>query len=301
MRDRIDDPVLTDDDVAWLRRMLPATEAGAYLNTGTAGPLPTPAVEAMRDEIEIQLTLPRSGPEHLDRYLALAAEDRSAIASLLHAQPSEIALTHSTTEGMSLVTMGIGWRHGDEAVTTNLEHPGVLFPLCVARDRFGVEVRRLDLDGLSDSDIVEALTAAVSPRTRLVSISHVSFQNGQVLPIRAIADAIGGDSALLLVDGAQSYGALDIDVTSLGADAYAVPGQKWQLGPEGTGGLYCRPEIIEDLSVTMASYGTVESYTATDFVPHRDARRLEFGTTNTIGWVGQISAISFLSETVGLA
>jgi L-cysteine/cystine lyase len=291
---------LGDEEIERLRAMLPATEKGAYLNTGTAGPMPRSVIAEMRRELDIQLTLPRSEPAHLDRYLALADENRAAVASLLGCEPSEVALTHSTTEGMGVVTLGIEWKPGDEAITTTLEHPGALFPLWVVRDRFGVDIRSVAIDLLSDSEIVTAIAEALTPRTRLVSLSHVSFQNGQLLPIRAIAEIVRAHGALLLVDGAQGYGALDVDMGDLGCDAYAVSGQKWQLGPEGTGGLFCRADVLERLKVTIASYGTAKSYTSEGYVPHNDGRRLEFGTTNTIGWVGQLAAICFLRDTVGI-
>ena len=291
---------LTDERVEALRSLLPATGRGAYLNTGTAGPLPTPVAGAMEAELSIQLDLGRSGPEHLERYLTLAASDRAGVASLIGCTAGEVALTRSTTEGMSLVTAAIDWRPGDEAITTDVEHPGVLFPLLVARERFGVAIRRIEALDRSDDAIVDAVAAALGPRTRLVSISHVSYRTGQVLPVRAIADVVRRHGAILLVDGAQSFGAIDVDVTELGCDAYALPGQKWLCGPEETGALYCRSDLLAEIAVPLASYGTAAHYDDEGFVAHTDGRRLEFGTRNPVGFAGQLAAIAFLTERVGL-
>jgi len=298
--DSTDQAVLTEDRVGALRALLPATARGAYLNTGTAGPLPTPVAEAMRAELSTQLDRGRAGPDHLERYLALAASNRTAVASLLGCLADEVALTRSTTEGMGLVTAAIDWRPGDEAVTTDVEHPGVLFPLFVARERYGIAIRRIAAQGSTDDAIVEAVTASIGPRTRLVSISHVSYRTGQVLPVRAIADVVRRHGAILLVDGAQSFGAIEVDVAELGCDAYALPGQKWLCGPEETGALYCRRDLLAQIPVPLASYGTAASYDDDGFVAHTDGRRLEFGTRNPVGFVGQLAAIAFLRERVGI-
>jgi L-cysteine/cystine lyase len=292
---------LSDARVAELRSMLPALSAGAYLNTGTAGPLPLPVVEAMQSELATALVRPRSEPEHLERLLALATDGRAALGAMLGCDPDEIALTRSTTEAMTAVTLGIDWRSGDEAVTTTLEHPGALFPLFIARERFGIALRWADVADLDDEGIVGAIGAELSARTRLVSLSHVSFRNGQRLPIREIAELVGGHGALLLVDGAQAFGAIEVDVRDLGCDAYALPGQKWLLGPEGTGGLYCRQGALGELRLSAASYGSVRSYDDRGFVPHSDARRFEFGSRDLGAIAGQIAAITFLSDVVGVA
>jgi L-cysteine/cystine lyase len=293
--------VLGDDRVADLRALLPATGRGAYLNTGTAGPLPTPVADAMHTELATQLDTGRSGPDHLERYLTLAAAGRAAVAPLLGCGEGEVALTRSTTEGMGLVTAAIDWRPGDEAVTTDLEHPGVLFPLYVARSRYGIAIRQIAARDRSDDAIVDAIAATLGPRTRLVSISHVSYRTGQILPVRAIADVVRRHGATLLVDGAQSFGAIEVDVAELGCDAYAVPGQKWLCGPEETGALYCRSDLLSAMPVPLASYGTAERYDDEGYVPHTDGRRLEFGTRNPIGFVGQLAAIAFLRDVVGVA
>jgi L-cysteine/cystine lyase len=292
---------LAEHEVEDLRKALPATSVGAYLNTGTAGPLPASAVEAMAVELASERDHPRSGPDHLARYLELQAAVRSSLAGVMGCDPSEVSVTRSTTEGVNAVTLGVPWQPGDEVVTTDLEHPGVLFPLYVARDRFGVVIRRAKVSGLDDRGVVEAVAQLLGPRTRLVSLSHVSFQTGQILPVREIAELTRAHGALLLVDGAQGLGALEVDVTDLGCDAYAASGQKWLLGPEGTGGLFCRRSALEMLRPIAASYGTAAEFDTEGYVPHRDGRRLEFGTANPVAFAGQLAALAFVTDHVGIA
>ena len=147
-----------------------------------------------------------------------------------------MAVNHGTTDGMNSAIHGIDWEPGDRAVTTRHEHPGGLGPLLVVRDRHGVELDLLDIgDGGDHERVVAAFDRAIDERTRAVVISHVLWSTGAVMPVRAIADVAHARGALVIVDGAQAAGAIPVDIAALGADAYAFPGQKWLLGPEGTG------------------------------------------------------------------
>lgn len=282
-----------------LRASLPALSDWAYLNTGTAGPMPDVVADAMAAAVEGQRREARSGPEHGERTQTLKSEVRTLTARMLHANVGEIALTHNTTEGMNLATLGINWAPGDEAVTTTVEHPGALFPLYAAQSRFNLTIKTANVAGKDDAAVLETFGRVIGPRTRLVSISHVSFQTGQVLPVKEIAALAHERGALLLVDGAQSFGAMAIDVAELGCDFYAVPGQKWLCGPEGSGALYCAQDIVSQTRVTFAGYGTAEGYNDYGgFQIRGTAQRFEQGTANLAVFAGQRAAMEWLSETV---
>ena len=134
-----------------------------------------------------------------------------------------MAVTTSTSQGVGLVTAGLDWEFGDEIVTTTEEHPGVLGPLDELRARYGAVIRAVPAD---------EVVAAIGPTTRMVALSHVLWTTGRVLALPAIAEAAHAVGALLLVDGAQSAGQLDVRMEETGADFYAISGQKWLLGPE---------------------------------------------------------------------
>src|SRR3989304_2878702 len=178
----------------------------------------------------------RAAPAGWDAFLERMDECRGVLAALLSAGPESIALTHSTTDGMNIATWGVDWRPGDRALTTNAEPPGLLGPLVAVRDRAGVALDIVDVEGGGDPALIqERIAAAMTPRTRLVSLSHVLWTTGAVLPVVEIGRIARERGVWYAVDAAQSAGAILVDAEAIGADFIAFPGQKWLLGPEGAG------------------------------------------------------------------
>lgn len=288
------------EKVQKLRAQMPAVETQVYLNTGTAGPLPQPVRAAMLEALEFQISGGRIKAEYYEELGSLKAQIRAAHAAMLGCDPREIALTQNTTDGMNLVTLGVNWQPGDEAITTNLEHPGALFPLFAARERFGITIKIADVLNRPE-EAAEVIERLITARTKLISLSHVSFITGAVLPIREICEVAHRHGVLVLVDGAQSFGAIPIDVKALGADFYAVTGQKWLCGPEGAGALYASQQAISQVSITFASYGTAESYSLYGgLLPKGNSQKFEQGTVQPATLAGQLAACRWLTEEVGL-
>ena len=208
-----------------------------YLNSGSSGPPPDYVMETMREADGFA-----SGPAYLEGLGLFASQAesntraREAAASLVGANPDDIALAQNTTHGMNLGASAIDWREGDEIVSATTEHPGCLAPLHNLSRRFGVKVSLLE-----PPITAEKVETALTPRTRLVALSHVDWTNGEVYPLAEICAAARERGALTLVDGAQSVGNIAVDVPATGADMYAFTGHKWVLGPEGMGALYVRP------------------------------------------------------------
>ena len=244
------------------RAELPAVESAIYLNTGTSGPIPRSSDEAMRQLQDYELRYGRASTDAYDELLGRVDECRAAVAEILHATPDSVALTRSTTDGLNAAAWSIDWRPGDEAVTTNIEHPGLLAPLAALQER-GVVVRTADVgDGGDDEVTLTAIRAAVSPRTRMVGLSHVSWVTGARLPVAAIGGLARDAGAWFAVDGAQSAGAIDVDPGALGADFYAIPAQKWLLGPEGMGALWVSRRAIAEARQPYAGWWTTDEATA---------------------------------------
>ena len=248
-----------------LRAQFPVLERVAYLNAGTNGPVPRRAFEATEAALIEQLEQGRSNKAWFERMVERIDLLRERAAGLLGASQADVALTGSTTDGVNAVLNAVEIAEGDEILTSDEEHPGVLGPLATARDTRGATVRVVPFDELPDE---------VRPDTRIVVTSHVSWATGRVMDTAPLA----ASGALVVLDGAQGLGAIPVDVRALGCDFYAASGQKWLCGPGGMGYLYANPELVPDLPAPWSGYHAME-WSDQALVPalHPDARRLSTG------------------------
>ncbi|HKU57496.1 MAG TPA: aminotransferase class V-fold PLP-dependent enzyme [Gaiellaceae bacterium] len=242
------------------RAQFPVLERVAYLNAGSAGPLPRAAVDAARERLDRDAAEGRSGTAYIEDVFALREQVRRKIAAVLGTTPDLVALTDSTTRGCQIAVAGLGLGPGDEIVTTADEHFGLLGPVHASGAR--VVVAEADED---------AILAAVTPRTRLVAVSHVLWTTGRRLDISRIRE---GSGAPLLVDGAQSAGAIPLDLA--GVDFYTVSAQKWICAPAPSGALFVRDP--ERPAVALPSMFAAETHAGDgSFVPKEGARRFDSG------------------------
>lgn len=214
-----------------------------YLNTGWAGPSPERVLDRMRAVAEEEAAVGPASPAGLAQREAVNADAREAAATLLNAGPASIVLTHGTTEGVNIVFHGIAWEPGDELVISSMEHPAINAPAAVLESRYGVKIVRASIaPGMTAGQMAQAVQSAVAPQTRLIALSHVLFTVGLRLPAGVIVTAAHEQGVPVLLDGAQTGGQIRLDMTEIGADFYTVSGQKWLMGPTGTGALYIAPE-----------------------------------------------------------
>jgi selenocysteine lyase/cysteine desulfurase len=231
-------------DPATFRAQFPVLDRLSYLNSGTEGPVPRAAAEVVRLRIDLETDGGRCGRQYFEETMRLRDEARAGYASVLGCDSSEVALTGSTTDGVNTVIAGLDLRPGDEVLTTDQEHPGLLAPLARARVRHGIDVRVVPF---------AEIAGEVSPKTRLIACSHVSWVGGEVVDVPALA----ATGVPVLLDAAQALGAVPVDVRALRCDFYAASGQKWLCGPEGSGCLYVRAERLEDLLVPWPGYASL--------------------------------------------
>ena len=291
-----------DDRLTTVRAALPALEAGIYLNTGSVGPLPAETAAAMAELETYELQTGRAHPDYWTETQQRMAEARAAVAAVLTADAADIALTHSTTDSMNAGIWAIDWRPGDRAVTTSLEHPGGIGALYNLRHRMGIELVFVDVGPeRSEADVLASFDAAIDDRTRLVAISHVLWASGTVLPVARVAEIAHARGALLAIDGAQSAGAIPVDLAATGGDMYAISAQKWLLGPEGMGALAITRAARERLAPSWGGHNSFETVDSTGIAVHwPDARRFEWSNFHRPSIVGMARSIGWLSMFIGL-
>jgi selenocysteine lyase/cysteine desulfurase len=267
-----------------LRSHFPVLERTAYLNSGTCGPVPAEAAHAGAEEALRALEDGRA-EAYYGRLIDLRDRLRAAYATLLGAaSTNDVAVTASTSEGMARVLAGLDLRAGDEIVTADDEHPGLLGPLSAARRLRGVTVKVVPLQKIAQN---------IGRRTRLVACSHVHWATGELAPAE-LADRPAG--VPLLLDGAQGSGAVPVDVGELRCDFYAGAGQKWMCGPVGTGMLYVSPEWHERLMVPGPTYPHLADPAAgLDARPWPDARAHDAFATSAETYASALAAHDLLA------
>jgi L-cysteine/cystine lyase len=249
------------------RAAYPVCERFAYLNAGTFGPLARATAAAVAERRAEDVERGRGGAA----YFGWMAEARERVRALLAAEigvPTvNVALTRSTTDGCNIVLNGLGLRDGDEVVTTDVEHFGLLGALACS----GATVRVARVRDRPAAEAREAILAEVGPRTRLLALSHVAWSTGHVLPV---AELKAETELPVLVDGAQSVGAIPVDASPF--DFYTVSGQKWLCTPDSLGALYVADP--EALRVSAPSYFSQASYEPDGtFEPKDGAARFDGG------------------------
>lgn len=266
------------------RAQLPALDNKIYFNYGGQGPLPRPAQKAIQQAYDyVQQEGPFSGK--VNAWVTQEVEQtRQAIADELGAPPATITLTEAVSTGCNIALWGISWQAGDHLLLSDCEHPGIVAAAQQISHRFGVETSICPLGAtLNQGDPVAIVTQYLRPNTRLVILSHIFWNTGQVLPLAEIIGACRSHSTprpmAVLVDAAQSVGVLPLNLSELDADFYAFTGHKWWCGPEGLGGLYVRPAALEHLQPTFVGWRGITTIGSGEPVWQPDGRRFEVATS----------------------
>ncbi len=261
--------------------------------------MPQASLEAIQQAYEyIQRGGPFSGEVNA-WVVQEAKQTREAIASSLNVPSETITLTEDVTVGCNIALWGIDWKPGDHVLLSDCEHPGIIAGVQEIQRRFNIEVSFcLLMATLNEGDPVTVVTEHLRPNTRLVILSHVLWNTGQVLPLAEITDAVhsyasANQPVRLLIDAAQSVGLLPLNLTEIGVDFYAFTGHKWWCGPEGVGGLYVRPNALESLHPTFIGWrGIIINPSGQPEGWQPDARRYEVATSAYPLYAGLRAAIS---------
>ncbi|MBQ39709.1 MAG: hypothetical protein CME04_25265 [Gemmatimonadaceae bacterium] len=281
-----------------VREQFPLTRRRTYLNTGGLGASPQVSIDALQAKMEALEEISEVGHTH-----DLWQEIKSSAGCLLGCEAEELAYTRNTTEGSNIVCNGLPLRAGDEVITTTHEHVGNTLDWIARQRRDGIVVKTFTPSMVSAQQNVDRIEALLTPRTRVLSLSHVTCATGQILPMKAIGELAAAKNLWYFVDGAQSAGMMPVDVRSWGCHAYATSGHKWLLGPKGTGLLYVSREaqqVIEPRFVgAYSGGGEWDMITTGEFTFGDTAQRYEYGTVNVPLFVG-LGASMDLLHSIGI-
>ena len=280
-----------------VRRDMPYLKDLVYLDSASVVPAPMPVIKAMEEYL---YSHPFNYGVGVWRRSAEAAERvnearRIAARAIGAASENEIAFTKNTTEAINLVAQGLDWKPGDEIVLTALEHQSNLIPWMRAAQEHGGRVRVVatDGDGIVDPDDVRK---AMTPTTRLVACTHVSNVFGTIQPVREISRVAREGGALAFVDAAQSAGRTPVLVDEIGCDFAAFCGRKALMGPQGTGFLWGRMELLEKLQPLTTGSRAANVVDAERFMINHPPYKFEAGVLNTSGVIGLGRAIQYVGE-----
>jgi isopenicillin-N epimerase len=224
-------------------------ESRIYLNVGTLGAQPRVVLDAVEEHgRRVAMTYPPGVDWE---------ELKGRLGRFLDCDPAGLVFPRNTTEAMSFVANGLDWSHGDEILTTDHEHIGGLCCWQLVAARYGLTLRQLSLPvpPRSTDQLIDVVQRAITRRTRLISISHVTFTNGVLMPAKEIVALARSRGIIAVVDGAHPPGLLRVGIRDMDPDFYASSPHKWLLAPQGNGFLYMREEWRTRLWPSVASGG----------------------------------------------
>jgi len=283
------------------RQQIPALANKQYFNYGGQGPMAQSTLDAIFEAHHyVQTVGPFSGG--INRWIQeLAAQTRTLMAQEFRTTPETLTLTEDVTVGCNIPLWGIPWQSGDHILLSDCEHPGVIAAVQEVCRRFGVSSSVCPLiETVNGSDPVAVIEHHLRPETRLLVISHIFWNTGQVLPLQQICQLCHTQSpnpVWVLVDAAQSVGSLPLNLPNTGVDFYAFTGHKWWCGPAGLGGLYVRPEAQAAINPTFIGWRSITTDAAanpTGWKPN--GQRFEVATSNYPLLAGLQAAVEYQNQ-----
>jgi len=244
------------DGVYWeaLREHFLFEDGVIMMNNGTVGPMPKPVFNTLIRCFKVQCTNPFDVYAFIPRK---REEVRYKLAEFLGASPEEIVITRNTTEGMNFVANGLDMKQGDEVLLSTMEHPGGIHPWKLKEKRYGITIKEvpIGLPPKSVDEFVGAFEKAITPKTKIISISHTVYISGLISPLKELSKMAHEKGVLVVADSAHGIGMLDLNMKDLGVDFLAASPYKWMGAPTGRGVLYVRKEVQDKLWPTIGSSG----------------------------------------------
>jgi isopenicillin-N epimerase len=278
----------TDSETYWalVKRQFPLEDGLTYMNAANVCPASRPVLdrhaEFLRDF--------QANPSFQNRlkYEALRERLRQKIGAALRVSPEEIAITRNTSEGSNIIVKGVDLKPGDEVIVTDHNHPSNSdsWKVRAARDGFAVKSLPARIPAKSVDDLVGQMDAAITPRTKVIAITHVTSTTGILYPARQIAELARRRGIWMHLDGAQTFGMMDINLKEIGCDSFSTSAHKWLMGPLEAGVLYVRTERIPQTWPSIVTAGWSDNL--------KGARKLEvYGQRDDPRIVALESAMDF--------
>ena len=291
-----------------MRDLCPALQNKTYFNYGGQGPLPSPSLEAITAS---WARIQELGPFTADVWPYIAKEvnsTRRLLAQCCGVPPHRLALTENVTSGCVLPLWGLPFAKGDRLLIGDCEHPGVVSACVELARRQNLAIDVLPVKHLRgnqaqcDAAVVEAIAQTLTPRTRLVVLSHLLWNTGQVMPIAAVANQLNQhpQQPFLLVDAAQSFGQIHVEEAAAAADIYAFTGHKGACGPEGLGGVAFSERVLDEAAPTVIGWRSLRDESKADLngsdLFHHDSLRFEVATSCIPLMAGLRSSLQLLEN-----
>ncbi len=284
-------------DLTSYRQQFPALEDKFYFNYGGQGILPQKALDSIIDSYNY---IAKIGPFSIkgNKWVEESIyQTKKVIASELGVSVDTIALTENVTEGCNIVLWGIDWQEGDEILITDAEHPGIVAIVREIGRRFRVKITTIPLLNVlfNQDNPLEVIASHLTPKTRLLVVSHILWNTGHLLPLRQIVSLChqyphSSRPIYVLADGAQSAGSIPLSLAEEGVDFYAGTGHKWLCGPSGVGFLYVRQDLISAIAPTFIGWRGLD-FSHPHFPFFDSASRYEVATSPYPLFVGLQTAI----------
>lgn len=294
-------------DIEKIRRDFPITNKVTFLASASVAPMPLCTIEAMKE------MLTKAYIEYDKRYWEWEEDIyemcRKAASKLINAEPHEIALVKSTTDGINAFASGIKWKQGDNIVINDLEYPANVIPWYNQARRHGLKVKIVK--STNSKVLPESIANAIDNKTRVISVSHVEFGSGFKHNLKELSRIAHENNIFLFVDAIQSIGAIKVDVKELDIDALSAGGYKWMCGPIGTGIAYIKKDLINRINPSYVGFESIDEREAKKLwnnlvkgfpyvkdyrVLASSARRFEYGSMTAVGFKGLQTSIEYLLD-----
>ncbi|WP_126428777.1 aminotransferase class V-fold PLP-dependent enzyme [Brevibacillus marinus] len=283
-------------DIAQIRKDTPLHEQYSYINTAAASAPPRQVVEAIADYLHKTASLGPYLPSFRRETYAKVDEIREKAGAFIGASAREIAFVKNGTEAINFIAGGLAWNEGDEVILADLEFHSNFVPWLKLQREGKIKLKVLKTDNSGVISVAE-LEKLITPRTRLITVSHLPNASGALQPVQEICALAKRHNVLTLVNASQTLGLVPIDVKELNCDFLAACGRKWLRGPEGSGILYIREELIDSIQPVLIGWGgTSWDFETNEYSFLPIAKRVEAGCPIVPSILGLGAAIDYAAN-----